>query len=44
MLDEARGGYVESAHDKTRDLVYVLYEESAGEALHFVRLSTDELK
>ncbi len=44
MLDESRGGYVESAYDETRNLVYVLYEESAGEALHFVRFSLDELK
>ena len=37
------GGYVESAYDETRDLVYVLYEESAGEALHFAKFSLDEL-
>ena len=44
LLNEAVGGYVECAYDETRDLVYVFYEESAGEALHFARFSANELK
>lgn len=43
-LDPDRGGYVEVSCDNRAGLVYVLYEEEAGEALHLVTLDRDELR
>lgn len=42
-IDPDRGGYVEVNCDSEAGLIYVLYEENAGEALHLVILSADEV-
>lgn len=44
VIDPDRGGYVEVNCDSKAGLVYVLYEEEAGEALHLVTFTADELK
>ena len=43
-IDPDRGGYVEVNCDSKAGLVYVLYEEAAGEALHLATFTADELK
>jgi len=43
LIDEFCGGYPEIAVDKKRDLIYLLYEEHAGEKLHWVVLKPEEL-
>jgi len=42
-LDPGHGGYVEVNCDSGAGLVYVLYEEDAGAALHLVTVSADEI-
>lgn len=43
VLNAQKGGYVESAFDKTRGYVYVLYETDYGKTCRLVTIPADEL-
>jgi len=43
VIDTDHGGYTEIAADAKCGMIYLLYEESFGEALHFAKLKFSEL-